>query len=266
MIDNRSKMQMNYAKKIESVIGDFLLETIKPGTIKSLCKELYPKNKASSWNRSVIRVASAIINCAAEDEHCSHIRISTFKEEEVPKKLPSDKAGEILLQNTEGIKQLYIAVLHYHGLRPSDALSISWDNINMKEQTFQVVIPKAKKNKEIVMDQDFFVLLANVPKKNQTGKLFPWKNRSSLTWLNDLTKKLGVTFAARKARHKFATDLAAEGASEFDLVNCGSWTSTRSTKTYVTLQPERAKEMLKRRKNAQIVQKTRVKTREETGK
>ncbi len=245
----RSEAQMGFARKIEKEIGSVFLETIRPGHIRSLAKQIYPDRKASTWNRQVVRVASAIINNAADDDGCPQIRIKAFKGTEVAKKHPRVGAGELLLSNTEGLKRVYIGALHFQGLRPSDALSIRWDNIDLKGKTFQTVVPKSKRLKRIVMDEDFWLLLANVPDEDHYGKLFPWANRSSIySWLNPLCEVLGVDFSARKSRHKFASDLVAEGGSAFDLVNTGSWTDERSVKPYVTLQEKRAGEMLKRRK------------------
>jgi integrase len=244
---NRAPSQMALVRLVEAYIGNLMLSTIRSGDIRKLAMDKFPGRKMSTLNRNVIAPARAVINCAADDDWCPHIRIKNFKEEEVLKQHPTQNAGTLLMANTEGIQRLYIAILHYHGLRHSDALSLRWENIDLQERVFSIVVPKSSKAKEIVMDDDFFAELANYTRAQ--GKVFPWINRSGIySWLTPLCKKLGIKFGSRMARHKFASDLVAEGASAFDLVNNGSWTSEQSVKPYVTLQKERAREMLNRKK------------------
>jgi integrase len=243
---DRTKAQMALVEKINAKIGDVFLDSIKPSDIQRLAKKISPKGKASTRNRNIIGPARAVINCAADSEWCSHIKIKNFVEEEVIRHLPSEGTAELLLANTTGFQRLYIAALHYQGLRHSDALSLKWENINLKEHKFSLIVPKPKKLKTIVMDENFFIELTAFSKEK--GDVFPWKNRSSIySWLDPLCKKLNVSYGSRMARHKFASDLVAVGASEHDLVNNGSWTNTRSVAPYVTLNEDRARDMLKRK-------------------
>jgi hypothetical protein len=56
---------------------------IKPGDIKDLAVKLYPDEKASTRNCSVIRPAAAIINYAAQLGLCHPIKIKIFPEARV---------------------------------------------------------------------------------------------------------------------------------------------------------------------------------------
>ncbi len=244
----RSIAQMGWARIVEKELGPMLLDSIRPGHIKEAARKLYPGRKASTLNRHALQVASAVINNAADDDWCHHIRVKAFKEDEPVKSQPSLGAGVALLTASEGYQRLYIAALHYQGLRPSDTLSMSWDGIDMNGKTFQVLIPKSKKVVKIAMDESFHECLSEIPENERTGKVFPWLNRSGVyNWLNPLIKKVGVDFGARKARHLFASDIANSGGSSWDIVNAGSWTSEQSTKPYVTLQEDRAREVLRNR-------------------
>ncbi len=248
----RSVAQMGFARIVEKELGPMLLDSIRPGHIKEAARELYPGRKASTLNRHVLQVVSAIINNAADDDWCHHIRVKGFKEDEPVKLQPSPGAGDALLAASEGYQRLYIASLHYQGLRPSDALSMYWSGIDMEGRTFQVFIPKSKRVVKIAMDEGFYGCFLEIPENERTGKVFPWSNRSGVyNWLNPLCKKLGVDFGARKARHLFASDIANTGGSSWDIVNAGSWTSEQSTKPYVTLQEDRAREVLRNRFSGQ---------------
>lgn len=241
----RSKQQMAFVKAIERELGDRLVGSIRPGDIRALARRLYPGARASTWNRQVIAPAAAVINCYADDDRCPHIRVKRFGEEPVLKRQPSPMAGEILLNATDGYKKLLIAAYHYQGLRPSDAQSMRWDGVDLQRRTFSLVVPKVQALKTIAMDAAFWLLMANVPELERHGWVFPWRSRSGVDhWLKPLCERLGVRFSARQARHLFASDMAAQGASELDLVNVGSWTSERSVKHYVSLREARARELL----------------------
>jgi len=250
--DRRSTQQMRFVHKLEEHLGAVPLSLITPGIVRGLAKKMYSEAARSTWNRQVVTPASAVVNNAADDGWCSFIKVRRFKEDAVLKVHPSDGAALLLMANAEKpIQRLYIAALHYQGLRPSDAVKMQWDLIDLKKRKFQLIIPKPNKAKFIVMDDDFWLELVNM--KQQFGKVFPWGNRSSVYgWLKPLQDKLKVRFGARMARHKFASDLVEAGASAFDLVNNGSWTNTRSVEPYVTLQEDRAREMLNRKNKGKI--------------
>jgi integrase len=253
-IEERSKTQMDLVHRVEDRIGDLLLEAIKPSDVKKLAREMSPKSKASTRNRNVIGTTQAVINCAAEAEWVSYIKIKKFQEDPIIKQHPTAGAGELLMANCMGYKRLYIAALIYHGLRPSDALSLQGENIDMREKKFTLVVPKSNAIKVILMDERFWLELTKV--KLNKGKIFPWANRSSIaTWLKPLEKKLNVEFGARKMRHQFASDIAAVGGTEHDIVSVGSWTSTRSVKNYVTLDEVRARDIITKKQTRNLREK-----------
>jgi hypothetical protein len=183
--------------KIEDRIGGDILETIQPSDIQSLTKDVLPTGKPSTWNQNVIGPARAVINCAAKNEWRGFIKIENFKEDPVIKLHPSDGAAELLMANCEGFQRLYIAAGHYHGLRPSDALAMTWDGVDLKAREFSFIVPKPNKLKTIVMDDDFFIEIAGLAQDK--GHVFPWRNRSGVyNWLTPLCEKLGVDCRYRR--------------------------------------------------------------------
>lgn len=245
----RSNEQMKWARAVSRKIGHMHVAEITPGDVQGIARKLYPGRSESTLNRSVLSVAQAVINCAADNGWCRHIRIKRFKEKPVVKKHPSEMAGELMVKNTEGDLQIVCALYHYQGLRPSDALSIKWEGIDLKDRTFQVVIPKSNTLKTMAMAPDVWELIAN--KKDRGEYLIRWRC-DKYVWrlVSNKAKELGITFGARMARHKFASDLVSQGGTSWDLVNTGSWTNERSVQPYVTLDPNRARKMLENRRKA----------------
>lgn len=64
-------------------LGKRRIESITPGEIKMLAKQLYPDAKAATWNRSVLKPARAVINHAADMGLCHPIKIKRFPEQAV---------------------------------------------------------------------------------------------------------------------------------------------------------------------------------------
>jgi integrase len=59
---------------------------------------------------------------------------------------------------------------------------------------------------------EVFEALAAIPAREQTGYLFPWRNRFQVyEWLYRVTKKLGVYFTPHMARHTVGRQLNASG-------------------------------------------------------
>ena len=88
---------MELVRRVESIIGDVIIETIRPSDIQRLAKKMLPTAKNSTRNRNVIGPARAVINCAADSEGRAHIKIKNFQEEEVVKLHPSEGAAELLM-------------------------------------------------------------------------------------------------------------------------------------------------------------------------
>ena len=103
------------------------------------------------------------------------------------------------------------------------------------------------------MDEHVFELLANEPQEARQGRLFPWGDKWAWKLIKRLRDRLGVSFGARMARHKFASDIAADGGSAWDVMNAGTWTDTRATDHYVTLDQERAAAVLRQRNQRHLV-------------
>jgi integrase len=250
----RSRDTIKINEKLRKWIGHIELASITIGDIHQLANRMLPKktHKNSYKNRRVIAPVSIIINYAAKSNWCNYIKGGRLKESETLKRHPSPNAAHLMMANTSGVRRLYIAALHYHGLRPSDCFSIKCEDINLKEKHFSFIISKTQKRKTIVMKEEFFMELVNYGPPD-TGFLFPWRKRSSTyRWLNQLKKLVNVQFGAKLSRHKFASDIVSVGGSAYDLINVGSWTHPNSVQPYITLNKDRAKEMLKKIKDSKL--------------
>lgn len=226
------------------------LSQIRPGAVRKLVIKAYAKAANSTRNRQGVGPIRAVINCAAEDDHCPAIKIKPFPETRRAKRRPDTATENLLLKNTEGIQHLYLAVIFRHGFRVTETLGITWETgIDLQRRMFILYVGKARTEKPIPMHDDVFELLASTPAADRHGRLFHWANRSSVdAWLTHLTGRLGVKFTSHMARHEWASVSNEHGFTAPDMVAAGSWTDARSLKDYTDVDFEHARDVIQRKR------------------
>jgi integrase len=157
---------------------------------------------------------------------------------------------ERLIASTEDRKRLLLVHLHYQGWRISETLGLDWQkNVDLSERAFNVYIPKVKQWKWVPMHDAVFEEYSAVPESERYGRVFPWLHRNRVYyWLNPLCKRLGVDFTPHMARHAYATSLNDLGASSHHIAASSTWTSVKSVDHYITVDQDRTREVINRRK------------------
>lgn len=243
----RSKNERRYVERLKSDLGAILIGEVRHSDIVGAANRLYPDATPQTKNRQAIAPAAAIMHMAARDDLCGYLRVERFKESEPETRRPRDGVGLLLLANTDGDKRRLLAFLFYQGWRISEALSLRWENVRLRERVLRVYVGKAGRWKDIVMAPETFEALAENPQDE--GFVFPWRSRSGVyKWLKPLRKRLGIVFTPHMARHDFGGQLREQGATSRDLVDVGTWTSEKSTARYQHAGSDHAKNIISRRR------------------
>lgn len=118
------------------------IASLKPGTIRSAARALYPGLSPATWNRNGIVPARAVINHCAELGLCSHIKVKMFKESPpVRRAANSDWLSAFMAHAPANLAALAL-FMSTTGARIGQAIQITWDHVNL--QNAEVVIPAAK--------------------------------------------------------------------------------------------------------------------------
>ncbi len=246
-----SKVDKQRIEKLKlSDLGKLAVRAIAHADLVAAANDLYPDCKASTKNRNAIRPAASILHYCAENKYCDWLRVKTFKEPHPVTRAVSieaaialvsnvpmavDRKGKLLHQPPAMIgnrqstqkdldrferrlrkKRLLLTWLFRQGMRITDALSVTWDGIDLARGSLRYHTGKG--DREIVdkaLHEEVIELLAATPKLERTGRLFPWRTRWGVyKWLRPYVQSLGLAFTPHMARHSVGTWLAESQANQ----------------------------------------------------
>lgn len=113
--------------------------------------------------------------------------------------------------NKADVVRGYLLFLLLTGLRRTEAATLKWDNINFKSETFQIIDPKNKKNREWPLSDFLTGLLSSIKAQGNTSPyVFPGNSKKGhlvepKRWLKHITEQSGVKFSLHDLRRTFAT-------------------------------------------------------------
>lgn len=217
--------------------GTRRLSAIRHADLVGAANALYPRGAPATKNRKVITPAAAVLHYAADQGWCEYRRFRKFP---VPRRSPrlpaSDATMRLLLANTDGPKRLLLALLYETGLRISDALRISWPDIDLVAARLEVQIAKTDERAALPLSPTLLALLAAAQKHG--FRVFPWSSRMSVyRWLRPLTRQLGVTYTPHLSRHALATWMLEQGIPDRQAAEQGVWRDPRSLHRYQHARP-----------------------------
>ena len=228
-------------ERLCAVIGDRLLTDIRQHVLVDAANALYLNCKPSSRNSLVFTPVAAVIHYAAENDLCPYIRVKKLKEKKPePRAMRKEDAAK-LIAAADGKLKLLLIFLFSQGWRISDALRLQWQDINFTEATVHYRISKT--DECMTMPLNLTVLdMLRAEAQPHIGRVFPWRGPSGVyRHLGPLCNRAGVFFTPHMARHSFATWLAAEGASEFEIMKAGAWRDHRSVFRYTSVDVRRVR-------------------------
>jgi integrase/recombinase XerD len=223
-----------------AVIGDRLLDDIKQHVLVDAASSLYPHCQASSKNRSVFGPAAAILHYAASNELCSYRRISRLKEKRPEPRAMRKEDAARLIAAADGKLKLLLVFLFCQGWRISDVLRLQWTDIDLAEGLVRYHMSKSDRWMTTALHITVITMLSH--EAIQTGHIFPWAHRSSVSrLLGPLCRQCGIKFTCHQARHSFASWLNAEGASTKEIMEAGAWADMRSVLRYTNVDATRVR-------------------------
>jgi integrase len=222
-------------ERLCAVIGDRLLVEIRQHVLVDVANALYPNCKPSSRNSLVFAPAAAVMHCAAENDLCPYVRVKKLKERSPEARAMRKEDAARLIAAADGKLKLLLVFLFAQGWRISDTLRLQWQDINSSDATVRYRISKT--DECMTMPLNLTVLdMLRAEAQPHIGRVFPWRGPSGVyRHLRPLCSRAGIFFTPHMARHSFATWLAAEGASEFEIMKAGAWRDHRSVFRYTSV-------------------------------
>lgn len=196
-----------FLEKIEDHWKDTLVKDIKPGSIRQMAIELYPNACNATRNRQAIVPCQAVINHAAENELCPHIKVKRYK---VEKKIKPPFTLAWVDTFCRHATNDYIAALALFmfatGARISEALAVEWEHVDLPRCT--ALIPKTKISEQRLVNLPPRVVAAIANLTQVRGRpVFFYRKRADCMrqWDNTIIAAKLKRMTPHSGRHGFAT-------------------------------------------------------------
>lgn len=197
-----------FKKFVEYLGGDTQVKNIKAKDIDDyIIHAKRSGNKPVSINKD-LRTLKAAFNKAIEYEY---IKINPIKkmlrvDKMPPKAITSDQFNRILNKVADPLFTYFILFITYTGCRKSEALAVTWADIDRRNGVIQIRKTKSHEARYIPISDKLGAVLDTM--NASVGRLFPW----GLDWVGRRFKQFaddaGVHCTLHGLRHTFATILA----------------------------------------------------------
>lgn len=230
--------ERTYVGRLLHHFKDTPLSHIDQAAIDSAAASLYPRATAATRNRQVYTPISAILrhggrsgNLRRPRGHAGNLATAWLWPEEAHR----------IFEEAEKIDKEFSAlliVLCYTGMRLSEALNMTWDNVRLADGYGYVPDTKNDEPRAIFLPPVAVAAIGNLSADRGVGRLFRFAKSGHLYSLLKVTAiKAGVDLPPRSAfhvfRHTFATWMRRyAGADETSLIATGAWKDKKSVSRY----------------------------------
>jgi integrase len=206
--------------------GDALVKDMNAGSIRQAAMDLYASAKNSTRNRQVIVPTLAVINHCAELNLCPPLRMKRFKVDTKIKKpvtLEWINAFRTAADRTDvGLLALFLFAT---GARISEALSVRWEDIDLRRRAVLIRQSKLGNEREAHLPTELFVALASAPRDREPFAIAYTTARDA--W-DRTVKAAGIEpLTFHSCRHGFATALHDKGVGVKTIAKAGGWKSAQ---------------------------------------
>lgn len=218
---------------INVFIGDERVDEIASRHITQI-ERTKPKVAPATINRSIRKPIRAVLMWAHEQDLCDRPKIKMLKESEPTRRAPPDDLAPAMLAATDGHRHAFVSILHFQGWRLSEALALTWNDVDLDNLTFRYFVPKAAKWKVNPMHPAVADALKALT--GRSGRVFQvWSSQNAVyKWWKPLVRRLGCPdVTPHQLRHAWASEMRKAGATAPDMVQGGSWTNTNSVANYL---------------------------------
>jgi integrase len=206
-----------YTAPLVRVLGKRRLASIKPGDLTALALKLYPKAKAATRNRSVLKPARAIINFAHQRGLCPPIRVQRFREPQLPDRPAGDRPWIDAFMTAAPERRLRVLALFMFitAARIGECMKLEPEHLDLDNKL--VNGPPGKNGDPCVYyltDELVHELRLLEPRRTHYGrgplKVFGWADKQGVVkaWRANCVRA-GILYLTphEAGRHGFATEL-----------------------------------------------------------
>ncbi len=222
---------------------DVPVSTIGQREIDDAARALKPGCKPATINRHIYTPMMAVLHHAASRGDCEYIRIRRPKVAEPETRwLTPDEAGTLIANCNDRLRPLVVFLI-YTGCRISEAVGLTWGDIDLGRRTAFVAKTKGGKPRTMHLPEPVVMELADETKRED--KVFAYASRHSIrTAWRTATKHAGLKgLRPHDLRHTYATWLRQYAKLDLKgIMDAGGWASVTSVVRYAHTAPSEAAE------------------------
>lgn len=228
--------ERKYLRKLLEHFGDTPARDIGQSEIDEAAVALYPRGTSATRNRSVYTPVCAILRHGGVRLHLRRPR-GAGGNKQVTWLWPEQ--AEALFMEAEKLDKEFAALLItlcYTGMRLSEALNLTWDNVRLADGYAYIPDTKNDEPRAVFLPPIAVAVLGNL---DQRDRLFRFAKGGHLySLLRVACIRAGVDLPARSAfhafRHTYATWMRRyAGADDKALIATGAWKDRKSVDRYV---------------------------------
>jgi site-specific recombinase XerD len=227
-----SDAERKRVERLKAALGRRIVGELRQADLVEAALQLQPRSIASSRNREVIGPASAILHYAARNGWCERRPVERFHEAAPKTRAMSIPAATALVQAaSDPDLRLLLVWLFRQGDRISDALRVSWADLDLQDATVRMRIGKTDRWRTAAVHHELVAMLGN--RTDKEGRVFRWQTKSGVYKpLRALCERIGIKMTPHMARHSMATWMVSAGVNLRTIMAAGGWKDVKSVVRY----------------------------------
>ena len=205
---------------------DAKIADINAGSVRQSAIDLYPSAKNSTRNRQVIVPTLAVINHCAELGHCPPMKMKRFKvDTKIKQPVTLEWINEFKAHADRADVGVLALFLFATGARIAEALSVRWDDIDLRKRTVLIRQTKLGDERLAHIPTELFIALVNLPRDREPFAIAYTTARDA--WERAYVRAGIEPLTFHSCRHGFATTLHDKGVGVKTIAKAGGWKSAQ---------------------------------------
>ncbi|MHC5655983.1 tyrosine-type recombinase/integrase [Stappia sp. ICDLI1TA098] len=232
-----------FLARVEDHWQDTLVRDITDRAVRAAAIALYPGTGPATRNRQAIVPTQAVINYAADNGWCSHLKVKRFP---VPKaiKTPATREWcETFAAHASPHLGALALFMFGTGARIGEAVELTWSSVDLNARTALVRQTKTGRERIAHLPPRLVAALSNIPSnRDPDDRVFRYLGRENVRKAWDAAiKRAGIAHLSPHAcRHGFATAALHAGLDVKTVAERGGWADVSTlVRTYAHAMTDR---------------------------
>lgn len=233
-----------FLERVEDHWKDTLVKDITSQSVRAAAIKLYPGAGAATRNRQAIVPTQAIINFAAENEWCPHLKVKRFKIEKRIKEPVNSAWVDSFVAHASPHLGALCMFMYGTGARIGEAVAVTWADVDLQARTVVIRQTKTGGDERIAhLPARLLAALSNIPSnRNPDDKVFRYTHANAVrqVWNNAVARAGIKRLSPHSCRHGFATTMLHKGVDVKTVATMGGWKDVATlVKTYAHAMTDR---------------------------